>query len=171
MAKIYVMCGLPFSGKTTLSKKMAVFTRYTRVSFDELWVRLEKSDLDFPKDKTQGWKYVNGKCEEILIGELKKNKSVIYDNLGGRVEHRDVVRDIGKRFISDVIVIYLKTPFNIIKERQLRNRKNNERHSVEKDNFNNSILQFQEPTKNENVFIFKPNDNAETWLTKYIKME
>ena len=91
--------------------------------------------------------------------------------MGGKVEHRDVVRDIGERFMSDVIVIYLKTPFNIIKERQLRNRKNKERHSVEKTNFNNAILQFQEPTKDENVLIFKPNDDIETWLTKYIKME
>jgi len=42
MSKLYIMCGLAFSGKSTLAIKIAAHTGSEIVAFDKLWMEEEK---------------------------------------------------------------------------------------------------------------------------------
>lgn len=42
MTNLYIMCGLAFSGKSTLARKIAERTGSRLIAFDKLWVKKEK---------------------------------------------------------------------------------------------------------------------------------
>lgn len=42
MSKLYIMCGLAFSGKSTLARKIAEHTNSKLIAFDKLWVEKDK---------------------------------------------------------------------------------------------------------------------------------
>ena len=48
MPKLYIMCGLAFSGKSTLARKIAEHTNSKLIAFDKLWVEKDK-DQPVPK--------------------------------------------------------------------------------------------------------------------------
>ena len=48
MSKLYIMCGLAFSGKSTLARKIAEHTKSKLIAFDKLWVEKDK-DQPVPK--------------------------------------------------------------------------------------------------------------------------
>ena len=63
------MCGIAFSGKSTLARKIAEHTGSKRIAFDELWVEKDK-DKPMPKD-ADGWKYIRKVAQDEVLKSLK----------------------------------------------------------------------------------------------------
>lgn len=156
------MCGLPFSGKTTLSKLISKYDKAQRVSFDELWIKLEKSDPNFPQSGgVDGWKYVCTKAEKQIEILLKKGRDVVYDNLNGRKEHRDRIKTIADKCGAQSIVVYLNTSAQEIQKRESENIRIQARHSVQYKNFRNA-------QEDEYFIIYNPKTPIDSWLQQFI---
>lgn len=164
MSTLFIMSGLPFSGKSTLSKKISQSLGIKRISFDEVWVDSEKLNNFVPT-----WENITQKCEDIVADELKNNRSVIYDNLGDKPNNRDKMQQLALANNADFKIIYI----NISKEEVLKRRQENlltqSRHQVSDFNFNTALDSFSPPTPSENPTIFTPNLNVEEWVLKSIK--
>lgn len=94
MQTLYVMCGIPGSGKSTLSKQIAVEHNLVRFSLDEMrYVRQHK-------------------LIPHILDALQKGKSVVADSLytkrKWRIELLESVKNIGCK----CILLYMSTPFN-----------------------------------------------------------
>src|SRR4030043_834868 len=104
---LYIMCGLPFSGKTTLSKIISNFLNIPRISFDETWLEIEKDKGIIPGgNSVEQWKYICKECEEKARQYLLQNISVVYDNLGTTIQQREDMRDLAKDAGAEPKVVY-----------------------------------------------------------------
>ena len=70
MTTLYLLCGLPFSGKSLLSKEIENTTSIKRISFDEMWDAFDKSNVHSP------YKIVRQKAKDVIsdgldIGEYR----------------------------------------------------------------------------------------------------
>jgi len=164
MAVLFIMSGLPFSGKSTLSKQISQSFGIKHISFDEVWIESEKIINFVPT-----WENISQKCEDLVVEELQNNRGVIYDNLGDRPEHRDKMRQLAKNNNADFKIIYINVSRSEVIARRQENLKLQSRAQVSDENFNNALNSFEIPTPSENPIIFTPNQNVEEWMLKSIK--
>src|SRR5260221_2131371 len=164
MANLYIMCGLAFSGKSTLSRKIAEYTGAKRIAFDELWVEKEKEKPISKGD--EGWKFIREAGLREVAKALSEGISVVYDDNNPRFEHREEVRKIAERLGIKNLVIYLNTPLEIIKSRETANRNTGERHEVEPLNFQKVANDLEVPTSKENFIEFTAETDLNDFLQK-----
>jgi len=157
------MCGLPFSGKTTLAKKVAEKTGAKLIAFDKVWAD-EKDELKPDLDKVEEWKIILNEAYRRIKETLSANKSVVYDDISVRKEHREVLRAIAKQSKASFAIIYLNTPMAEIKKREVKNRISKDRHEVESVNFEKALAQWQTPASEESVIEYKPDMDLYKWI-------
>ncbi len=168
MQKLYIMCGLAFSGKSTLARKIAVYTGSKLVAFDKLWVEKEKAQ-PISKDAV-GWQFIRKVGQEEVAKALNQGLSVVYDDNNVRFEHREELRQIAKEFGAEDFVVYLKTPMSVILDREATNRITGQRHKVDPIDFQTVAEQLEPPTPEENVIEFVPEDTIDDWLSKKLAL-
>ena len=163
---LYIMCGVGFSGKSTLAKKIAENTGAVLVSQDALFFELEKK-LNIDQDSDEQWDMLLRICKERILESLKAGKTVVFDNTNTRFEHREELRELAVAAGAHTKVIFLDTPIEIQKERQLKNKETGERHDVKQEYLDQAIAELEIPTDNENVIIFKPDADVEVFLRDF----
>lgn len=162
MANLYIMCGLAFSGKSTLSRKITDHLGARRIAFDELWIEKEKEGVILQED--EGWKYIRKVGLDEIAKTLDEGISVVYDDNNPKFEHREEVRKIAKKVGAKDLVIYLNTPMETIQARENINKNTGERHEVETVNFQKVTKDLEVPTSNEKFVEFTPETNIQTFL-------
>lgn len=167
MTTLYIMCGLAFSGKSTLARKIAENTGSRLIAFDKLWVEKEKEQPITKGD--EGWRFIRKVAQDKIANTLREDQSVVYDDNNVRFEHREEIREIARNLGVNPFVIYLNTPMELIRERELVNKTTGERHEVEPENFQKVVEQLEVPTSNENVLEFTPNTDIEKFLSELPK--
>lgn len=160
---LYIMCGLPFSGKTELAKKIAEKTGAKMIAFDWIWAE-KKRELIPDLDKIEEWKFILNEAHKRIRQTLLENKSVVYDDISVRKEHRDALRTVARESNSSFAIVFLNTPMSLIRKREAENKTSKERHEVAYVNFNKAIRQWQQPLGEENVVEYKPDMGLEELL-------
>lgn len=161
------MCGVGFSGKSTLAKKIAEHTGATMISQDTLFFE-KQSELNLDLDNDNDWRTIVHMCRDLAITELQNGKSVVYDDTNHTYKMRQKLRDIAEKTGSITNVIFLDTPIEIQKQRVLQNKNDKNRHGVDQQYLDEAIAELEIPTEEENVFIYKPDSNVEEFI-KQIK--
>lgn len=156
------MCGLAFSGKSTLSRKISKQTGYKLIVFDKLWIETEK-ERSVPQG-AEGWRLIRDLAQEKVLATLKSGNSVVYDDNNPRKEHREELREVARKAGVESFVVYLDTPLAMIRAREEANRTLKDRHDVDPVNFEKVLKDLESPTSDENVLVFKPEDNAEKFI-------
>jgi predicted kinase len=157
------MCGVGFSGKSTLAKKIAEYTHATLVSQDSMFFEKEK-ELSLNLDNDKQWEMVLSMCITRIKEELTKGNSAVFDDTSLRVSHRDKLREIAEDADSETKVIFLNTPIETQKERQERNKITAERHDVKQEYLDQAIAELEIPGNDENTHVFEVNMNVEEFL-------
>ncbi len=159
------MCGVGFSGKSTIAKKISEYKNAVLISQDDVWFEKEnKWNLDESSD--EDWDRVLKISKQKVKDELAKGNSVVFDHVNTKHSHREELRNIAKEFNTQAIVIYLDTPVDIQKKRQIKNTKTKERHHVKQEFLDEAIEELEIPQETENVFVFRPETDIESWLSK-----
>ena len=165
--QLYILCGLPFSGKTTLAKKIAEYTGSKLVAFDQLWLELEKNTQLAPSlTGNEEWRLIRRVAKEKISESLKNSRSVVYDDTNVRLEHREELRDVARQHGAMPVVVYVDTHPAIREEREKENLLTKRRHGVEPVNSKKALAQFEEPGPPEHVIVFSSENNLEEWLRK-----
>ena len=94
MQTLYVMCGIPGSGKSTLSKQLAEEYGLTRFSFDEMKC------------------YTTRQFLRPVVATLQEGKSVVMDSTHLRVNGRKVILDAVKDIPCRKVCVLMDTPFD-----------------------------------------------------------
>ena len=157
------MCGLPFSGKTTLAKKFAEKTGAQLIAFDKVCAD-KKDKLKPDLDKVEEWKIILNEAHNKIKDALLSNKSVVYDDTNVRKEHREVLREIAKQYKASFVIVYLNTPMAEIKEREIKNMVSKDRHEVEPVNFKKALAQWQTPVGENGVVEYQPDIDLDKWF-------
>lgn len=162
---LYIMCGVGFSGKSTLAKKIAGHTRAVLVSQDGMYFE-KKDELGVDQDDDGQWRMLLDMCLKRILENLSQGRSVVFDNTNTKFEHREELRRLAGRVGAETKVVFLDTPIEVQKERQERNKLTQERHDVKQEYLDQAIKELEIPTETENVLVFKPDTDLDFFLAK-----
>ena len=168
MPILYIMCGVGFSGKSTLAKRIAEYFNISLVSQDGLFFEKEK-ELNLNQDSDEQWEMLLGMCKQRIMELMKEGKSVVFDNVNLKHAHRNELREIAKEAGGKAVVVYLDTLEETLNKRQDRNKVTRERHDVKQEYLDDTKAQLEIPQRDEEVYVFTPETNLEQFLSKLPK--
>lgn len=160
MHTLYIMSGLPYSGKTYLAKKISEKTNVTLIAYDAIWEEMNKK-----LDTWLSWDQVTKIAHQRINEALSQEKSVVYDNLGDTRWYRDELKELAEKNNADAQIIFLDIPQSVRLARYEENHLNPSRHHVSKKRFNRSSDEYESPVRDENPIIIRSESEYENLLT------
>ncbi len=165
---LYIMCGLPFAGKTTLAKEMVNLLGIKRVSIDEI-----NSERGIWNDETgmspEEWTKTYEIAYQRTANFLSQSKSVVDESANFTKEQRDRLRVIAEQYNSQTYVIFVDISLAEVRRRWQENRQTVVRNDVRDDDFAHVVEYFEPPTANENVLRYDGSMSSEVWIRQYFK--
>ncbi len=165
MSMLYILCGLPFSGKTTLAKELIEKYQWSFVGIDEI-NRERGIGVDITKPITPDEREITYKLTEEKTKQLLgEGKTVIYDATNFTFQQRQKLRDLAKSCQSSARIIYVATSKADVIKRWMDNRQTGKRNDVREDDFMRVVNNFQVPTDKENPIIYHNGDSLDIITT------
>ena len=134
MPIIYIMCGIPGSGKTTLSSHLAYEYGLTLYSYDEL-----RNNRQFNHIRLKSYLF------SLITQSLTNNENVIVDNLYITKESRYELLSIISSIPCKKILIVLQTPLDVCVDRDA----NRASHILGRRAICNFSNKYEQPTLDE----------------------
>lgn len=107
------MLGYPGSGKTTAAEIIANLTGAIQLSSDKIRAELFPKPQFTPHEHEALYKELDGRTQELLLA----GKSVVYDANLNRYVHRDEKYKLCEAVGATPLLIWLKAPASLAKER------------------------------------------------------
>ena len=168
MNKLFIICGIPFAGKSTLGQVISELFAYNKVDLDETKFNLFGVDIKDDDLSKADWDRVYDETYKLIERYLKSGKTVIHDSGNFTRHERQLARQIADKLGIDIITIYVDTPEVIARQRLLENRKTKVRFDVTDKAFKEAIQEMEVPTSDENPLVFHNNDSIDRWILKHI---
>jgi predicted kinase len=164
---LFLLCGLPFSGKSTmgcaLSKQLGiVHVEVDRHHFD--------GDIAFVKRRLEradwiaAYRAAYGRADEALSAGM----SVVFDAVSYRRLQRDRVRRIAIKHEIPMTIIYLDVEPEAAKARMALNRLNPMRPNVSDADFDEVSSGMQPPMSDELSISYSPVEPIDIWIGREI---
>jgi len=158
------MCGVAFSGKSTLAKKIAEYKKAVLVSQDKIWF-IKEAELHLDWDSDEDWEKVQQISRVEVKETLMKGNSVVYDDISLKYTDRELLRNLAKECGAEAVLVYLDTPRSVQQERQSKNLETKERHDVPDHIIDWGLEELEVPTEDEHAVVFKPDSDLESFLS------
>ena len=153
---LFILCGLPFSGKTTLGARLASETGAVLVSYDALW-----REVFGATGQSCGYEELSAMAEARLRDALESGRDAIYDTLNDTRAGRDRLRGLAAEAGAETTVLYLDTPADIRAARRERCRITGERHPVASKILAEAIARFEAPAPEEYAVVVSPDPSSQ----------
>lgn len=115
MQTLYLMLGLPGSGKTTAALEISKQTGAVHLSSDEVRRRLFKKSSFSQTEHNKLYTHLDEEVSELL----KQGKSVIYDANLNRLSHRIEKYELASKYSLKTILVWVQTPKELAKTRRV----------------------------------------------------
>src|SRR5262245_61954654 len=133
MLQVYAMCGLAFSGKSTLARRIA----------DDLSIRLISLDTINHERGLRGgegmsiaqWEETSAIAMDRLRQCLREGRSAVVDDTFSRRFLRDRCKAVAFEFAAKFTIVFVDTPVEDIRSRRSANYQSPTRHHVRDDVF------------------------------------
>lgn len=149
---VYIMCGLPGSGKSDYARNLEEEKGAVLFSLDEWMIALLGKD----QSKVEFEKFVLP-CQDLIWKAsqplLDRGVDVIYDFAIYSLEGRKILIDQIKAYGSEAVIYYFNVPHSVCKERLSERNKFTGLHdfSVPEERFNELASRFIPPSEEEGV--------------------
>lgn len=165
---VLMLCGTPFSGKSTLARALAERFELAHIEIDQVHVERgvlahERGHLD-----DRDWLTAFQISYRRLIRLLDQGRSVVWDATSYYRAQRDRVRRVAGEHGARVALIYLDTPEEMARARIERNRVVRSRWDIPDDAFTSLSLALEPPTADEDPIRFAPEDDLDDWMNRQI---
>ncbi len=164
--KLFVLCGLPFAGKTTLAKELVKRFGWVRVDIDDINTERGIGTKTNDEISDADWKITYDESYRQVDKALKNGKTVINDTANFTKEQRDKLRAIADKYDAPTKVIYFNIPDEIARKRWQENRITHQRNDVTDADFAEVADNFEIPIKEENVIDFDGTAEVGKWIDK-----
>ncbi len=165
-----ILCGLPFSGKSTLGRAIATHTSSAIVRFDDIY-DAHAQELTKKLDTLALWQAIRDLAKVEITRLLTQGVSVVYDNTNFHAAHRRELQEAVAICGAEAIVIYVNTPIEVIGERQRKNALTQERGAISETDFRYVAEQMEPPTSDERVVEYQPPMDLKVWLAELVGMD
>ncbi len=164
---LYIFCGLPFSGKTTLANAIRNKANLVFVSIDDIKIARGFTWTEDENISAEEWQEIFADACQKTKNALKTGRSVLYDSANQTLESRDKLRQIAKECGAEAIVIFMNIPEKIVEERWQNNRETAKRFHLPERFFRAAFSNYEPPAKDENIIVFHADDSAIEWIEKH----
>jgi predicted kinase len=159
------MCGLAFSGKTTLARAIVDFTAAISISLDEI-------------NRERG---VGFGGEGLPVAEWERTHRIALDRAGQLMLERVTIlvddtsnlRFLRERFRSlasthgyRLVLVYVETPLDEVRRRMRENARHESRPSIRPDVFDEHLRTFEPPDEDEDAVVFAAGEPVDDWLKR-----
>ena len=148
---LFILCGLPYSGKTYVSERLCAEVGMNVVRIDDI---LRKRGFDWNTNKLPNeaeWRGILEESYQATKNILERSENVLYDSTNHTLTSREKLRELAKQSGAETAVIFVNTPKSLIWERWEKNIKLTTRSIVAKDLVEMTINAFEPPTQDEHV--------------------
>ena len=166
--KLYILCGIPFSGKTTLAKKLVEKLGFTRIDLDDIKFELFGKDIMDPQIDQTGWDKVFRQMYREIKQSLAHGKTVVHDTGNFTFHERSLVKHIADELGLESITIFVDIPEKEAHKRLIENRQTKTRFDVVDEDFQSSVNEMEPPGNDERHLIFNWKDNVDKWVENYL---
>lgn len=164
MTKLYILCGLPFSGKTLLAKKLANKLGFLRIDLDDIKFELLGETIKDELVSPAEWDRVYQEMYKRIEEALSLGKTVVHDTGNFTKHERALVRNIGDKLGVEVKTIYVDIPKEVVKQRWLNNKLTKDRFDISKKSFKEAVAEMEPPTVEENVIVYDGKTDIDEWI-------
>ncbi|MCG8456043.1 MAG: ATP-binding protein [Holophagales bacterium] len=164
MAKrIWLLCGLAFSGKSTLARAISESRGARVISLDGI---NEERGVGFGGEglAPEVWGETFGIALGRLDTALARGEEVVIDDTSCFRFLRDRYREVGGRHGYDVLLVVLDVPSIEIERRRRRNEASGERRPIQDEVFDSLVASFEWPGEDERPLRFSPGEDPDSWI-------
>jgi predicted kinase len=147
---LYVLCGLPGAGKTTLAAAIAKARDIAKISLDH--IKADEgffvSDHDVPE---ADWSGIIDVVHASLLMPLRLGRDAVFDARNLKREQRDDLRNLAasRNFASKLI--YVAIPEATARQRA-------------PDAIDAALAIFEEPSRDEGAVVYTPTQDVARWI-------
>jgi predicted kinase len=150
---LYIMCGLPFAGKSTAARTLASLKNAAIVELDQINAA---SGLGFGQPITPGqWTGSYAEAYSRLRGLLAASLPAIFDAVNFTRAQRDELRQIASEFEAQATVVFVPVEREGAERRLLENRSTRARPDVRDEDFALVADNFEPPDEDEGALIIR----------------
>lgn len=150
MPTLYVLCGLPGAGKTTLARAIAATRDIANVSLEHI-----KTDEGFFVSEHDvpdaDWPGIVDVVHASLLMPLRLGRDVVYDAGNLKREQRDDLRELAASRNFGSKLIYVAIPEATARERAP--------HTIDA-----ALAVFEEPSRDEDAIVYAPTQDVTRWI-------
>ena len=158
------MTGLPYSGKTTLVKKLVKKIDCQVISTDEI---LKEKGFWKEKEPTQkDWEIAYREAGEKVKKYLINGENVIFDESNLCFSQRENLRKIAQNLGIKSKLIYVKIDEKEALKRWEENSKTRQKHQLTKEIIERACGIFEEPKEDEKPIVYNQEENIQFWFKK-----
>ena len=165
--KLIIICGLSFSGKSTLGDAIADAFGYPQADVDETMRRLYGSDVEDADLSPKQWDRIYTETDILIASYLRHGRSVVDASRSFRKVERDTARGLADGCNAATVVIHVDTPEAVARERWQQNRRTHSRRDVSDQDFEEIISVMEPPADEEDALIFHHQDDLSRWLAQH----
>ncbi len=165
MVRVYILCGLPFAGKTILAKALVERLGFGRVDMDEINTR-KGVGLHGEAIVQEEWDKTYAESYRQLDQLLQAGQSVLFDAANFTKVQRDYLRSIAAKYEAPTQVMYVDVSETETRQRWLQNRITHQRYDVRDDDFAYVVTYFETPTPDEHVLRYHPSQSVDEWIER-----
>ncbi len=166
MATLIVICGLSFSGKSTLAKAITARLGYEEIDVDTVGATLYELDIDDERLKQLDWDTVYEEADRIIEGRLKSGATVIDASRNFTKKERELAHEVAKRSDAKFITIFIDTPEAVARHRRSVNKTSRARRDITDEQFDEILQVMQPPTEDEHPLVFHDDDQLDSWIDR-----
>ena len=166
--RLYILCGIPFSGKTTLAKKMVEKFNFTRIDLDEVKFDLFGSSVIDSEIDQSGWDKIYKEMYQKIGESLKQGGTVVHDTGNFTRNERFIVKKIADDLGIESVTVFVDTPTEEAYKRLMENRNKKIRFDVSDVDFNSTVAEMEKPGDDEKHLLYKWTEDFDSWINNQI---
>lgn len=165
---LFLLCGLPFSGKSTIGQALQDRLGIVHVEVDRHHSGGHAA-AEGRRIERDEWIAAYRAAYREVETALTAGRSVTFDAVSFRRTQRDRMRRIADKFGVPLIVIYLDVPAELANARRVANRCNPMRVDVPDADFIEIEGGMQRPGDDEAQVRYRPPEPLDQWIERVIK--
>lgn len=162
---LYILCGRPFAGKSTLARALAERRGVAVVETDA--INTERGlGLDGAAIALEEWDATFGEAYRRVGALLDAGRDVAFDSTAYTREQRDVLRGLTHGHGAHALVVFVDVPTGVSFARWRENRRTGARFDVRDEDFLNVVEHFEPPGDDERALRYDGTEPMEAWVRR-----
>jgi predicted kinase len=157
------MCGLAFSGKTTLAYEISRFAGATYIGLDDINRErgLPHGGEGLPVEE---WERTHRLAVQRVERLMREGAPIIVDDTSNHRFLRERFRGLAEANGYPLVLVFVDTPLGVIRRRMDANAACQQRAAIRDHVFDEHVRTFELPGPDENAVVFTPGQPVGKWL-------